>query len=125
MKQQIEDLIMDRVYDREHVQIYNDMIAKRESDIAEFEKRIAELREYDKTCKQNKEQLKSTSELIEKILSEGKISDVNLRMLVKKIIIHQNEDRSIDIRIEMNGDFNESISVFLESDEETSWINNK
>ena len=49
----------------------------------------------DKTCKQKKEQLKSTSELIEKILSEGKISDVNLRMLVKKIIIHQNEDRSL------------------------------
>lgn len=91
------------------------MIAKRESDIAECEKRISELKEYDKTCKQKKEQLKSTSELIEKILSEGKISDVNLRMLVKKITIHQNEDRSIDIRIEMNGAFQANVSVFLES----------
>ncbi len=115
LKQQVEDLIMDRVHDREHVQIYNDMIAKRERDIAECEKRINELKEYDKTCKQKKEQLKSTSELIESILSEGKISDVNLRMLVKRIIIHQNEDRSIDIRIEMNGAFDANVSVFLKS----------
>ena len=115
LKQQVEDLIMDRIHDREHLQIYNDMISKREEEIAECEKRIAELREYDKTCKQKKEQLKSTSELIEKILSEGTISDVNLRMLVKRITIHQNEDRSIDIRIEMNGAFDANMSVFLKS----------
>ena len=59
--------------------------------------------------------MKSTSELIEKILSEEKISDVNLRMLVKKIIIHQNADRSIGIRIEMNGAFDANVSVFLKS----------
>ena len=41
--------------------------------------------------------------------------DVNLRMLVKKIIIHQNADRSIDIRIEMNGAFDANVSVFLKS----------
>lgn len=45
---------MDRVHDREHIQIYNGMIAKREEEIAEFEKRISELKEYDKTCKQKK-----------------------------------------------------------------------
>ena len=80
-----------------------------------LDERISELKEYDKTCKQKKEQLRSTSELIEKILSEGKISDVNLRMLVKKIIIHQNADRSIDIRIEMNGAFDANVSVFLKA----------
>ena len=41
--------------------------------------------------------------------------DVNLRMLVKKIIIHQNADRSIDIRIEMNGAFDANVSIFLKS----------
>ena len=41
--------------------------------------------------------------------------DVNLRMLVKRITIHQNEDRSIDIRIEMNGAFDANVSVFLKS----------
>ena len=81
----------------------------------QLDERISELKEYDKTCKQKKEQLRSTSELIEKILSEGKISDVNLRMLVKKIIIHQNADKSIDIRIEMNGAFDANVSVFLKS----------
>ena len=41
--------------------------------------------------------------------------DVNLRMLVKRITIHQNADRSIDIRIEMNGAFDANVSVFLKS----------
>lgn len=43
LRQQVEDLIMDRVHDREHLQVYNEMIAKRE-EIAEFEKRISELK---------------------------------------------------------------------------------
>ena len=38
-------------------------------------------------------------------------------MLVKKITIHQNEDKSLDVNFEMNGDFNGSTSVFIETDE--------
>ncbi len=50
------------------------------------------------------------------ILSEGKISDVNLRMLVNKILIHQNEDKSLDIKFEMNGDFNNASNILIESE---------
>ncbi len=45
------------------------------------------------------------------ILSEGRISDVNLRMLVNKILIHQNEDKSLDIKFEINWDFNNTSSM--------------
>ena len=85
------------------------MIAKREQEIAALEKKTAELREYDKVCKQRKEQLTSTSQIIDEILTEGKISDVNLRMLVNKVSIHQNEDKTLDIKFDMNGDFNEKV----------------
>ena len=78
LKQQIEDLIIERIGDREHASIYNNMIAKREEEIAALEKKIAELKEYDKACKQRKEQLKNTTQILDEILSEGKISDVNL-----------------------------------------------
>lgn len=78
LKQQIEDLIIERIGDREHASIYNNMIAKREEEIAALEKKIAELKEYDKVCKQRKEQLKNTTQILDEILSEGKISDVNL-----------------------------------------------
>ena len=36
---------------------------------------------------------KNTTQILDEILSDGKISDVNLRMLVNKILIHQNEDK--------------------------------
>ena len=72
----------------------------------------------DKICKQRKEQLKNTTQILDEILSEGTISDINLRMLVKRIFIHQNEDKSLDIRFEMNGEFNGTVSVFIEPTEE-------
>ena len=56
--------------------------------------------------------------ILDEILSEGTISDINLRMLVKRIFIHQNEDKSLDIRFEMNGEFNGTVSVFIEPTEE-------
>ena len=119
LRQQIEDLIIERIADREHAQVYNNMIAKREEEISALEKRIADLREYDKICKVRKEQLKNTTQILYEIISEGTISDVNLRMLVKKILIHQNDDKSLDIRFEMNREFNSTFSVFIEPKEES------
>ena len=40
-------------------------------------------------------------------------------MLVKKILIHQNEDKSLDIRFEMNGEFNGTFSIFIEPEKES------
>lgn len=40
LKRQIEDLIMERISDREHASIYNSMITKREEEIAALEKNI-------------------------------------------------------------------------------------
>lgn len=120
LRQQIGDLIMEKIGDKEHAQIYNNMIAKREEEIKQLDKKISDLREYDKICKQKKDQLKNTTNILDDILSEGLISDMNLRMLVKKILIHQNNDKSLDIRFEMNGEFNPSCSVFVEPEDETA-----
>ena len=64
----------------------------------------------------------NTTQILDEILSDGKISDVNLRMLVNKILIHQNEDKSLDIKFEMNGDFNNtsSMPITLESQLESA-----
>lgn len=90
------------------------MITKREDEIAKLDKKISDLREYDKICKQRKEHLNNTTQIIDEILSKGSISDVNLRMLVKRILIHQNEDKSLDIKFEVNGEFNDTVSVFID-----------
>lgn len=90
------------------------MITKREDEVAKLDKKISDLREYDKICKQRKEHINNTTQIIDEILSKGSISDVNLRMLVKRILIHQNEDKSLDIKFEVNGEFNDTVSVFID-----------
>ncbi|MCH5197083.1 MAG: recombinase family protein [Oscillospiraceae bacterium] len=115
LKQQIEDLIMERITDKARAKFYNSMIEKRETEIAELQNKISECREYDKVCKQKQQMLTSTSMLLDDILYEGIISDANLRMLVKGVTIHQNDDKSLDVHFEMNGDFGNSTMIILES----------
>lgn len=55
---------------------------------------------------------------IDFILSESKISDANLRMLVKQIYVHQNEDKSLDVRFEFNGDFEDNYTVYTKEESE-------
>lgn len=52
--------------------------------------------------------------LLDEVLSQGEISDTNLRMLVKSVVIHQNEDKSIDVKFEMNRDFVGSTTIMWE-----------
>ena len=113
-KSEIEQIIIERIGDREHAAVYNNMIEKREAEIQSLEKRIADLQKYDEVCKRRREELENTYELIERILSERRISNINLRMLVKQVTIHQNEDKSIDISFEINGSFNGSCIVEVE-----------
>jgi len=112
----IEQLIIERINDRVHAKIYNNMIEKREAEIHSLEQKIADLRHYDEVCKKRREELKNTSELIETILADGHISNVNLRMLVRQVTVHQNEDKSIDISFDMNGAFNYNIMEDVTTD---------
>ena len=114
LKKQIEDLIMGKVTDKSRAEFYNNMIEKREAEITELNNKISECREYDKTCKRKQQMLKSTSMLLDDILYDGIISDANLRMLVKGVTVHQNEDKSLDVQFEMNGDFKNSTMIILE-----------
>ena len=114
LKQQIEDLIMERITDKSRAEFYNSMIEKRETEIAELQNKISECHEYGKVCKQKQQMLTSTSVLLDEILYEGMISDTNLRMLVKGVTVHQNEDKSLNVHFDMNGDFGNSTIIILE-----------
>ena len=39
-----------------------------------------------------------------------------LQMLVRQVTVHQNDDKSIDVRFEMNGNFNNGSIIEIESD---------
>lgn len=116
LQSQIEEIIIERIADREHAAVYNNMIAKREEEIADLQNKIEESRQYDEVSRQKRDNLKSTSDLLKDILSESKISDANLRMLVKQIYVHQNADKSLDVKFEFNGDFENSEAVYTEEE---------
>ncbi|WP_155984027.1 hypothetical protein [Ruminococcus sp. FC2018] len=41
-----------------------------------------------------------------------KISDSDLRMLVQKVLVHQNEDKSLDVQFIFNGAFEQSVTKY-------------
>ena len=61
-------------------------------------------------------ELRTTADLLEKMIEEQHISDANLRLLVKTVYMHQNEDKSLDVRLEFNGDFENSVAVYVEGE---------
>ena len=61
-------------------------------------------------------ELRTTADLLEKMIEEQHISDANLRLLVKTVYVHQNEDKSLDVRLEFNGDFEDSVAVYVEGE---------
>ncbi len=114
LKVQIEQVIIERINDREHAKIYNSMIEKREAEIAELTQKIEDCRKFDELSKKRRDELMSTAELLDEVLLEPYISDANLRLLVRKINVHENEDGSLDVTLEFNGDFKDSSSVCFE-----------
>lgn len=47
------------------------------------------------------------------------ISDISVRMVVNKILVHQNEDRSLELTFELNGSFEDSATAFVGEENET------
>lgn len=97
---------MGKVTDRSRAEYYDNMIEKRENEIAELEQKISDSQKYDEVSRQKHDSLKSTSELLNEIISSGYVSDANLRMLLKEVKVFNDEDGGIDVVLEFNGDFN-------------------
>ena len=111
LKGQIEELIMERINDREHAKVYNSMIEKREAEIAELTQKIEDCKKFDELSKKRRDELMSTAEMLDEVLLEPYISDTNIRLLVRKINVHENEDGSLDVSLEFNGDFKDTSTV--------------
>ena len=96
LNREIEGLVIDRMNDRDRSDLYTRMIEERERQITELKKKIAECKVFDRISREKHKSLKKTSEVIEEIISEGQITDPQLRMLVKKVTVHQNEDSTLE-----------------------------
>ncbi len=99
-----KEILLERIRDREHADIYTEMLEKCESDIQKFEDEIKLILDYNSTIKKRKAEMKDSVEIIEEIIKEGAISDANLRLLVNKIIIFE-KDKKLSIKIKLNAKF--------------------
>lgn len=118
LREQVQGILMERITDKAHAQIYDEMLAKREAEIAELEKRIEDTRKFDAVSMSRSRELKGTAEMLEDILTEPHISNADLRMLVEKVLVHQNEDKSLDVKLVFNGAFAPSCTVSVEEEQE-------
>ena len=100
LEEETEAILMERIRDKANAERYDRMIAKREEQIAQARKRITELENIGQVLKTRQAKLKKDISLMDDILSEEKISEAHLQMLIEKIYVYETaEGISLDIRV--------------------------
>ena len=111
LEEEVEVILMERIRDKANAERYDRMIAKREEQIAETKKQIEELQNISEMLRSRQAKLKREISLIDDILREGKMSEAHLRMLVEKILVHE-EDGRLDLEIRLKAPFRDHLDVF-------------
>lgn len=111
LEEEVEVILMERIRDRANAERYDRMIAKREEQIAEAKKQIEELQNISEMLRSRQAKLKRDISLIDDILREGKMSEAHLRMLVEKILVHE-EDGKLDLEIRLKAPFRDHLDIF-------------
>ena len=111
LEEEVEVILMERIRDKANAERYDRMIAKREEQITEAKKQIEELQNISEMLRSRQAKLKRNISLIDDILREGKMSEAHLRMLVEKILVHE-EDGRLDLEIRLKAPFRDHLDVF-------------
>lgn len=111
LEEEVEVILMERIRDKANAERYDRMIAKREEQIAEAKKQIEELQNISEMLRSRQAKVKRDISLIDDILREGKMSEAHLRILVEKILVHE-EDGRLDLEIRLKAPFRDHLDVF-------------
>lgn len=111
LEEEVEVILMERIRDKANAERYDRMIAKREEQIAEAKKQIEDLQNISEMLRSRQAKLKRDISLIDDILREGKMSEAHLRMLVEKILVHE-EDGRLDLEIRLKAPFRDHLDIF-------------
>ena len=120
LEEKVEVILMERIRDKANAERYDRMIAKREEQIAEAKKQIEELQNISEMLRSRQARLKRDISLIDDILQDGKMSEAHLKMLVEKILVHE-EDGKLDLEIRLKAPFRDHLDIF-ENGERTDSI---
>ena len=99
-----QDILLERIRDKEHAEIYTRMLKQCEADIEQLKNEISAITDYSETIRKRKAEIKESVDLIEQIIQEVAVSDANLRMLVDSIVISE-QDKKLQIKINLNAMF--------------------
>lgn len=96
----IKSLLLNMIKDKENEQYYIELISELKDENKKLSIEINAIKNYNDTVKKRKSELKNACNIIEKVLSERKISDTNLRLIIEKIIIYEREGK-LDIELRL------------------------
>ncbi len=103
-QEDLEAILLERIHDKEHAEIYTEMIQKCEMEIASIDSKIADLKNLGEAVRRRKAEMKTSLDLLDCVVRDEAISDAHLRMLVEKIIIHEQE-KQIQIEVQFKAAF--------------------
>jgi len=111
---EIENILMERINDKENRKIYDSMLLKRREEKLECAAKIADVKNIDATIKRRKNDFNQSIGLIDDIIADGGISNTHLRMLIDEIVIDETEN-GLSISIIINAKFATHIDIYGEN----------
>ena len=118
IEDELEVILMERIRDKANSARYDRMIEKREAEIASINKQIDELSNIDEILRKRQSELRRDIRLMDEILTEGKVSESHLRLLVEKIYVSEREGK-LNLEILLKAPFRTHIDHY-ENGEVTS-----
>ena len=120
LEEEMEVILMERIRDKANAERYDRMIQKREEEIAAIKRQISELENLDAALKKRQATLKRDISLMDDILAEGNISEANLRLLVEKIYITE-QDGKLNVDIYLKAPFRTHGQTYENGEVTESW----
>ena len=122
LKNEVEQILMERIRDKAHADIYDVMLQKRDEAIQSAEQQINEYRDAQASLEARKESMRPGIDLLDTITSEGSVSDAHLRMFVNKVYLHE-QDGKLRVEFVLNADFQTHLDLYDQNGELTDVCN--
>ena len=122
LKNEVEQILMERIRDKAHADIYDVMLQKRDEAIQSAEQQINEYRDAQASLEARKESMRPGIDLLDAITSEGSVSDAHLRMFVNKVYLHE-QDGKLSVEFVLNADFQTHLDLYNQNGELTDVCN--
>lgn len=122
LKNEVEQILMERIRDKAHADIYDVMLQKRDEAIQSAEQQINEYRDAQASLEARKESMQPGIDLLDAITSEGSVSDAHLRMFVNKVYLHE-QDGKLRVEFVLNADFQTHLDLYDQNGELTDVCN--